>query len=130
MDLEVNARIRALRKKYAFTQEELGKMLGYKTSTYSQIERKGNIDTKLLKDLSKVFDVDVKYLLFGEVPEPKIITPEPPKPPEPEIIVGYKFINETLSVMEKTLIDKFRLLNLEDIQIIARVIDEKIKRKT
>lgn len=130
MDLEVNARIRALRKKHKFTQAELGKMLGYKTSTYSQMERKGNIDTELLKNLCKVFNVDVKYLLFGEVPEPKIITPEPPKPPEPEIIVGYKFVNETLSVMEMDFIKQLRHLKMEDISEIGDIINKKLHKKT
>ena len=130
MDLEVNARIRALRKKHKFTQAELGKMLGYKTSTYSQIERKGNIDTELLKNLCEVFNVDVKYLLFGEVPEPKIITPEPPKPPQPEIIVGYKFVNETLSVMEMDFIKQLRHLKMEDISEIGDIINKKLHKKT
>ncbi|MBR6532838.1 MAG: helix-turn-helix transcriptional regulator, partial [Clostridia bacterium] len=129
-DYEVNARIRALRKKHKFTQEELGKMLGYKTSTYSQIERKGNIDTKLLKDLARIFDVDVKYILFGEIPEPKILTPEPSKPPEPQIIIGYKLKNETLSVMEMSFIEEIRRLGKEDISEIGDIIYKKLHKKT
>ena len=59
MDIEVNYRIYNYRKKYGYTQAQLGKMLGLKTSTYSQMERKGNIDTDILKKLAEIFNVSV-----------------------------------------------------------------------
>ncbi len=52
--------------KCGYTQEELGNLLGMKTSTYSQFERKGKVDSLMLKKLATIFDIDIKLLLYGE----------------------------------------------------------------
>ncbi len=84
MNLEINERIRNIRKLLGYSQSDIAEMLGKKSSTYSQCERHGVITCDMLISLAEIFQVDVKVLLFGEHPEnkPDPILPPPP-PPEP-----------------------------------------------
>ncbi len=66
MEESINQRIRRYRKRAALTQSQLGEMLGIKTSTYSQMERKGKITCDVLLRLAKVLNVDATVLLLGE----------------------------------------------------------------
>ena len=61
----VNERIRNFRRYSNLSQDDLAKELGYKTSTYSQKERKGNIDVEFLVKLSKLINADFLELAFG-----------------------------------------------------------------
>ena len=90
---EINKRIRHYRRIRNFSQTDIAERLGLKCSTYSQMERKGDITCERLIRLSEILRVDATTLLYGEgdypqynekskpEPEPE---PLPPKPnPEP-----------------------------------------------
>ena len=62
----INQRICFYRKKLKLTQSQVGKMLGVKTSTYSQMERRGNITCENLIKLSEILSVDTLTLLYGK----------------------------------------------------------------
>lgn len=128
MDKGINARIREYRKSKKMTQEELGKALGMKCSTYSQMERKGKITVDMARRIAEILDIDYDIIMLGEkqtpfpfepiVPNPIIFgTPgidNPFTPPsEPEITVGYKCGEITLSVEEERIINLLRDLNPE-----------------
>ena len=51
-DMGVNERIRLCRKERELTQTRVAKVLGIKTCTYSQLERKGYVTCETLKILS------------------------------------------------------------------------------
>ncbi len=48
------------------TQEYVAKQIGEKTSTYSQMERKGNITCEMLIKLTDILDTDALTILYGE----------------------------------------------------------------
>ncbi len=129
MDKDINRRIREYRKLRKMTQEELGKALGMKCSTYSQMERKGKITVSMATKIAEILDVDSDIIMYGEKQTPfpfePVITPplnlgDPSKndpfgtPTEPEVIVGYKYGDITLSVMEELIIKRFRDLSPEE----------------
>ncbi len=64
-DIRINERIQALRRKKHLTQEKMGKLLGIKTSTYSQLEKNGHISAERIKLLAEIFEVDYCYLIDG-----------------------------------------------------------------
>jgi transcriptional regulator with XRE-family HTH domain len=66
MTESINARIRRYRKAAHLTQSQLGEMLEIKTSTYSQMERNGQITCDMLLRLANVLKIDVSVLLLGE----------------------------------------------------------------
>jgi len=65
-NMNVNKRVKELRRKNGFTQEEIAEILGMKTSTYSQMERSGKIPIHIILQLSKTFKVDVTDILLTE----------------------------------------------------------------
>ena len=62
----INQRVRKYRKDLFLNQSDVAQMLGMKTSTYSQMERWGNITCETLLKLTKLLKVDVLKLLYGE----------------------------------------------------------------
>ena len=62
----INQRVRKYRKDLFLNQSDVAKMLGMKTSTYSQMERMGNITCETLLKLTEILKVDVLKLLYGE----------------------------------------------------------------
>ncbi len=66
MEETINERIRKLRKKLGYTQEYVAKQIGEKTSTYPQMERKGNITCEMLIKLIDVLSTDALTVLYGE----------------------------------------------------------------
>lgn len=63
-DKEVNRRIALYRKMANLTQTEVAEKMGMKCSTYSQMERKGRINTERLLALSKILGVTPDMLLY------------------------------------------------------------------
>ena len=63
---EINARIASIRKLREYKQADVAEFLGIKVSTYSQMERKGNITGEMILRLAEIFDVDPKIILCGE----------------------------------------------------------------
>lgn len=62
----INQRVRKYRKDLFLNQSDVAQMLGMKTSTYSQMERMGNITCETLLKLTEILKVDVLKLLYGE----------------------------------------------------------------
>ncbi len=48
MNESINSRIRRLRKSKGYTQADIAKILNLNLSTYSQMERKGNINSDII----------------------------------------------------------------------------------
>ncbi len=70
----INQRVASSRKLAGFNQQDAAEKLGMKCSTYSQMERKGNISGERLVEIAKIFNVSVNYLLLGIEDDAK---PEP-----------------------------------------------------
>ncbi len=66
-EMSINERIIYFRKFLRFTQTDMAEELGIKCSTYSQLERKGKITCERLIEISKILNVDIFVLLYGEV---------------------------------------------------------------
>ena len=62
----INQRITRIRKSKKITQKEMAERLGMKESTYSQMERQGNISAQTLLSIAAVLEVDINLLLYGE----------------------------------------------------------------
>ncbi len=65
-DYTINKRIKNLRISKSITQEQMGSFLGIKTSTYSQLERKGVFTAQHIVKLAPFLDVDYPCLLEGK----------------------------------------------------------------
>ncbi len=107
---DINQRVKKMRKKHFFTQDRFATNLGIKTSTYSQMERSGNISAETLKKIAKLLDIDIRYFLYGEEfldiqEETKSI--EPPTPPN---------VYELLDIDEKNILITYRNLNSKEKQ--------------
>ena len=63
---EINTRIASIRKLREYKQSDVAQFLGLKTSTYSQMERKGNITGEMILKLAEIFNVDPMIILCGE----------------------------------------------------------------
>ena len=66
MGSEINKRVVQYRKQAHLTQSEVAEYLGMKSSTYSQMERVGDISAEKIIKLAEVFNVDVRCLLYEE----------------------------------------------------------------
>ncbi len=90
MNLEINKRVIQYRKQKHLTQSEVAERIGMKSSTYSQMERVGDISAERVVRLAEIFGVRPEWILLGEpedTPEnesgidvaqqPKITIPEP-----------------------------------------------------
>lgn len=62
----INQRIRFYRKEMMYSQAQVAQMLNLKMTTYSQMERKGNITCEILIKLTEILNVDALTLLYGE----------------------------------------------------------------
>ena len=65
MALEINERVKAERIKKGYTQQEMGSLLNMNKTTYSQMERQGNIHAETLIEIADVLNVDILNLLYG-----------------------------------------------------------------
>ncbi len=68
---EINDRIKKYRKERKLTQAELAAKIGVKTSTYSQMEREGNIKVDMALKIAEALNVDPNLIVYG-----KSITPD------------------------------------------------------
>ncbi len=62
----VNERIRNLRKQRKYSQKYVAQKMNMKVSTYSQMEREGNITCDALIELCEILDADVLSILYGK----------------------------------------------------------------
>ena len=63
-DKSINERVIKFRRQLGCTQEELALNIDYKTSSYSQLERRGKIGCETLKKISRYLNVDILDLLY------------------------------------------------------------------
>ena len=96
---EINVRIASLRKLHEYKRADIAEFLKMKTSTYSQMERNGNITGEVIIKLAEIFDVDPIIILCGEKNE------KPPEKPVPK--------DKKLTNLESNIIKIFRTLNRE-----------------
>ena len=85
MNLEINKRVVYYRKKARLKQTEVAELMGMKCSTYSQMEREGDISAERIIKLADIFKIDVRCLLYEDIG----INPEVPKSPidEPDFVL-------------------------------------------
>ena len=70
----INERIRKYRKLKKLSQGQLADKLGIKTSTYSQMEREGNVSADMVLKIADVLDVDPALIFLGIDTTPKDVT--------------------------------------------------------
>ncbi len=66
MDSSINERIRKYRTQKKLNQTQLGERLGIKCSTYSQMERRGNISVEMALKIAEVLEVDPNLIIYDE----------------------------------------------------------------
>lgn len=64
--MTLNERIAFYRKMNGMRQQDVAEALHLKTSTYSQLERTGNITVSRLKEIAAIIETDIQVLLGGE----------------------------------------------------------------
>ena len=123
MNLEINKRVVHYRKQNHLTQSKVAERIGMKSSTYSQMERVGDISADRIVKLAEIFGIRPEWILLGE-PEDKsdgnsIVKVEQPKPviPEPEPFV--------LTNMEKSIIKIIRNLKKKEKEEVINFIQSK-----
>ncbi len=80
MTSSINERIRKYRTQKKLNQTQLGKLLGMKCSTYSQMERQGNISVDMALKIAEALGVDPDLIIFDNPPSEKLnITPIKPQ---------------------------------------------------
>ena len=62
----INERVKKYRILAGLSQEEVAKKLNMKTSTYSQMERNGNISAQTIMKLAEIFGVSATTLMYDE----------------------------------------------------------------
>ena len=110
----INQRVTFYRNRSGKNQEEVAGLMGLKLSTYSQMERDGNISAERLVMLADIFGITVDKLLYGDpsedVPEPSDGT-KPLEQPEPSVVAPPPFY---VTNSEKTIITILRNLVKKD----------------
>ncbi len=119
---KINARVTYYRKTFGYTKRQMSEMLGIKYTTYVRTEQYGNISGKLLIKLAEIFKMDVRLLLYDEIPEEPKTEPQKPEEPssettdlkntQPTIILGYKYINAQITVLENNILKQLERLSL------------------
>lgn len=126
MEKEINKRIRKYRKDAHLTQEKTANALGIKCSTYSQMERKGNIRADIAIKLADIFKVDPDFIIYGSKPldftpiEPKVLTANAPDTFAQKLQEEFPLKNR-----EKQAITIIRNLSEEDREEVYSFIEEK-----
>ncbi len=65
-NISINERIKKYRNFSGLSQEEVAEKLNMKLSTYSQMEREGNVSAAKIIDLAYVFNISPIVLMHGE----------------------------------------------------------------
>lgn len=112
----INQRVARCRKLAGFTQADVAEKLGIKISTYSQMERKGNITAQMVLDLAAIFNIDPNEMLYtAPTPTQKTSGQEtlPPPAPDPQLL---------LTNLEQNIIKILRNIPKEDFDEIKELI--------
>ncbi len=107
-DYSINEGIRKLRLSKNYSQKKVADMLGIKSSTYSQMERRGTIPATKIKALSRILGVDYNILLDGK--------------PDPERKIAVTDVEELSDILIKKLEANYRnrycfLENISDTEL-------------
>ena len=62
----INQRIAKYRRFVGYTQAQMAEMLNINASTYAGKERNGKIDCEMLIEISRILEVGIDILLFGD----------------------------------------------------------------
>ena len=65
MSNSINQNVASCRKLVGLKQSDVAEKLNLKTSTYSQMERKGNITAEMIVRLAELFKISPLILLYG-----------------------------------------------------------------
>ena len=130
MSETINKRIRRLRKAKGYTQADVAKLLNLKISTYSQMERKGNINSDKITKLSEVLDTKPLVLLYGEdyCEHPKEKTAELIEEKESKIDIPEIPFIVTSNLYEKMTVIAMRRLSPQDNKEIYNFVLDKLKK--
>ncbi len=136
MPSTINERIKKYRLEKKLTQAELGKKLGLKCSTYSQMERQGGISVDMAHQIAAILEIDPNLIFFDEPEEKLDFSPVKPqllqmKSPSDidEILYGnHSETKETddltiLTNTEKSIISIYRNLSKTKQKLIRNYID-------
>ena len=122
MDLSINERIRYYRRQKKFNQTQLGEKLGLKCSTYSQMERQGNITVDMAIEIAKVLGINPDLIIYGHeksnkldftATKPQTISLSEKKPfieiyGEPVVKIQEEKLENTLTATEESIIKIYR----------------------
>ncbi len=110
MENSVNKNMKALRKLHRLTQEEMGKILDMKRSTYAHTESYGTFKPEHLAKAAEHFGITVDDIIYGTFIKPtNSDTPDHISPVKPE---NEKTIFP-LNPQEINLIEMFRKLDID-----------------
>lgn len=134
-NMEINKKVKELRKKRGYIQQQIAEILGMKTSTYSQMERSGKIPVQIILKLADVFNVEAIEIM---VPENSGLMIDPSNKPFAKLaqdaVKSEDFFEEKLVLTnrEENAIIMLRNLSAEDREKIYNDIklyhDKKFKR--
>ena len=65
-DLTINKRIIHYRKLAGYSQSDMAEAMGMKETTYAQQERKGTLSATFVIKVSRILNIDINTLFFGE----------------------------------------------------------------
>lgn len=133
MDNFINKNVVFHRKRKDYTQAEVAEKMAMKCSTYSQMERNGNISGDRLLKLAEIFEIDVSLLLnknpeISDTTEQSIFDLNPKidngtlKQPEPPIDVPPPFI---ITKKEEGYIKVLRQLKKPDFDEVIALLNAK-----
>ena len=124
MTHEINQRIKNRRKNLGIMQKKVAKFLGIKESTYSQMERTGNITCETAVKLARLFDTDLDSLILGVEKDER-----PPKEEKKEKI-NLKIEDEfILTPNEQSIITVLRNFTKQDREECIAFIEKKYQNK-
>ena len=124
---EINKRIKYYRKRNGYTQEELAKAIGMKSSTYAQAEREGIITCDFLLRVADALKVHPEILLLGKKQIKVVVAKrkrsEQTKMPDPNKV------EMDLSLKEKNIVMILRQFNQEQRNAVYEFITQTEKTK-
>lgn len=129
MSGDINENISKFRKLKGLTQAQLAEKIGMKSSSYSQMERSGNVPAQRVLDIAYALEVDPQYLFgirFDEKPN-VLEQPKMEKPAVSDIILTRK---ETERVKLIRILSKEAREEIDDFirEVYDREREKKIKK--
>ncbi len=64
--MSINERVKYYRNLKGYSQKQFSEMLNIKKSTYSYIEKDGNISCEIAKRMAEILEIDVRLLLYEQ----------------------------------------------------------------